>query len=140
MSVKSRSNTLNYQCIFFLGRIYVPSQAKCIAITNQEDDTGPYSTTLASCNTDYPQRWLVRELESNAVYWVGLEHMHPSRQQPSDIPIQSGESDEEGSMAQGGCGLLTYESAGDGTPTTHGDSEVSVVCGGTPFKISDSPA
>lgn len=48
----------------------MPSHNKCIAITNQPNPTGPYYTTLATCGTDYPQRWVVRTDMNNALYWV----------------------------------------------------------------------
>jgi len=99
------------------GRIFVPSHNKCIAITNQPKPTGPYYTTLATCGTDYPQRWDVRTDMNNALYW-------------------SGESDEEGTILQGGCGLLGYKSHDHGVPVnTHSNKQITVECGGPPFRI-----
>ncbi|KZP04107.1 hypothetical protein FIBSPDRAFT_712046, partial [Athelia psychrophila] len=67
------------------GVIYVPSYTKCISITNQEDAAGPYY--LDDCAArDYAQRWNLDKANSNAICWAG-------------------DSDEEGTILQGGCGL-----------------------------------
>jgi len=100
------------------GRIYVPSKKKCIAITNQANAVGPYYTTLASCNTQFPQRWVVDTANKNAIYW-------------------SGSSDEEGTVLQGGCGLLGYKSKNKGVPViTHSNRQITVECKGTPFRLA----
>ncbi|KAF7979851.1 hypothetical protein HWV62_40603 [Athelia sp. TMB] len=94
------------------GVIYVPSHDKCISITNQPNAAGPYYTNLTTCggafDIGYPQRWVLDEDSSNAIRW-------------------SGESDEEGSILQGGCGLLGYASHSKGVPTiTHSNSQITI--------------
>ncbi|GLB39245.1 hypothetical protein LshimejAT787_0604070 [Lyophyllum shimeji] len=102
------------------GRVYVPSQSKCIGITNQQAPTGPYYTTLVDCGTDYPQRWVLDTGDNNAVRW-------------------SGESDEEGTILQGGCGLLGYKSYSNGVPTiTHSNHQITIECNGSAFRIVNS--
>lgn len=70
------SSPLPYSAYNFLivlsGRVFVPSKNKCIAITNQANAVGPYYTTLADCNTEYPQRWVVDLNNNNALRWVRL--------------------------------------------------------------------
>ncbi|KAF8067670.1 hypothetical protein FPV67DRAFT_1145758 [Lyophyllum atratum] len=102
------------------GRVYVPSKSKCIGITNQPAETGPYYTTLVDCNTDYPQRWSLDTGNHNALRW-------------------SGKSDEEGTVLQGGCGLLGYKSHSKGVPTiTHSNNQITVECSGTAFRMVGS--
>lgn len=49
---------------------------------------------------------------------------------------QAGDSDEEGDIVQGGCGLLGYASHDKGVPTiTHTNSQITIVCGGTPLRL-----
>ncbi|KIM84460.1 hypothetical protein PILCRDRAFT_818024 [Piloderma croceum F 1598] len=103
------------------GRIYVPSKNKCIAITNQQNAVGPYYTSLDTCNTEYPQRWVLNTANNNAIYW-------------------SGDSDEEGTILQGGCGLLGYKSHNRGVPViTHSNNQITVECKGTPFRLAKAP-
>ncbi|KZP05129.1 hypothetical protein FIBSPDRAFT_766336, partial [Athelia psychrophila] len=103
------------------GVIYVPSHAMCISITNQENTAGPYYTNLTACDaSDYAQRWVIDEANSNAIRWAG-------------------DSDEEGTILQGGCGLLGYTSHGTGVPTiTHSNSQITIVCGGTPLRLTST--
>ncbi|KZP19259.1 hypothetical protein FIBSPDRAFT_567849 [Athelia psychrophila] len=103
------------------GVIYVPSHAKCISITNQGNAVGPYYTNLTSCDAhDYAQRWNLDEANSNAIHWAG-------------------DSDEEGDIVQGGCGLLGYASHDKGVPTiTHSNSQITIVCGGTPLRLTST--
>ncbi|KAF7984556.1 hypothetical protein HWV62_13757 [Athelia sp. TMB] len=104
------------------GVLYVPSKGKCVSITNQSNPKGPYYTTLTTCGKAYAiayaQRWVIDEANSNAIRW-------------------SGNSDEEGTILQGGCGLLGYKSHSKGVPTiTHSNSQITVECGGTPFRLA----
>ncbi|KZP14032.1 hypothetical protein FIBSPDRAFT_896872 [Athelia psychrophila] len=103
------------------GVIYVPLYAKCISITNQENAAGPYYTSLADCAArDYAQRWNLDEANSNVIRWAG-------------------DSDEEGTILQGGCGLLGYASDDTGVPTiTDSNSQINIVCGGTPLRLSST--
>ncbi|KAF5380168.1 hypothetical protein D9615_006105 [Tricholomella constricta] len=99
------------------GRVFVPLRSKCIAITNQEAEIGPYYTTLANCGTDYPQRWSLDTGNNNALRW-------------------GGKSDEEGTILQGGCGLLGYKSHNKGVPTiTHSGNQITIECTGTAFRM-----
>lgn len=53
------------------------------------------------------------------------------------LVCQSGDSDEEGTILQGGCGLLGYKSHSKGAPTiTHSNFQITVECGGTPFRLA----
>jgi len=105
------------------GILYVPSKGKCISITNQPNAAGPYYTNLTTCNTNYPSRWVVRTDNTNALYWVG-------------------NSDEEGTILQGGCGELGYKSHNRGEPViTHSNSQITIECNsggkvGTPFRFA----
>lgn len=102
------------------GRVYVPSKSKCIGITNQQAPTGPYYTTLVDCGTNYPQRWALDTGNNNALRWAG-------------------ESDEEGTILQGGCGLLGYKSHNKGVPTiTHSNNQITIECTGTAFRMVSS--
>jgi len=103
------------------GRIYVPSHDKCIAITNQPNAVGPYYTALATCNTEYPQRWVLRTDMNNIIFW-------------------SGDSDEEGTILQGGCGLLGYRSDSNGVPIhTLSNNQITIECDNdTPFAIASN--
>ncbi|KAF9458087.1 hypothetical protein BDZ94DRAFT_1201723 [Collybia nuda] len=104
------------------GRVFVPSKNKCIAITNQANVVGPYYTTLANCSTDYPQRWVVELNNNNALKWAGS-------------------SDEEGTILQGGCGLLGYKSHNGGEPVnTHSNKQITIECNGTPFRFAQTAA
>jgi len=103
------------------GRILVTSQNKCIAITNQANAVGPYYTTLATCDTAFHERWVVDTANNNAIRW-------------------SGESDEEGTILQGGCGLLGYKS-NNGVPIiTHSNHQITLECSSSsPFYLTSTP-
>jgi len=102
------------------GRIYVPSQDKCISISNQSRELGPYFTSLADCNTLAPERWLVRTNEQNAIYWLGA-------------------TDEEGTVLQGECGLHGYRTRTGGVPyVNHPTAQIALDCDGTPFHLADT--
>ncbi|KZV93037.1 hypothetical protein EXIGLDRAFT_717686 [Exidia glandulosa HHB12029] len=102
------------------GRLFVPEKGKCIAVANQAKATGPYYTTLRPCSTEYAQRFGLFFAQNNAIFWTG-------------------ESDEEGSILQGGCGVLGYECAADGTPVNvHSNKQITLVCDSfKPFWITN---
>jgi len=108
------------------GRVYVPSKGKCIAISNVNDPTGPYFTTLLPCDTTPPFRFLIRnDIEAKGgMYWYGI-------------------TDEEGTDPQGGCGLLGYKANSLGIPVvTQKTRAISVTCDGYPghpFQIAKKP-
>jgi hypothetical protein len=54
--------------------------------------------------------------------------------------LQAGDSDEEGTILQGGCGLLGYKSDGNGVPIhTGSDNQITVECDEiTPFGIASN--
>jgi len=106
-----------------VGIIYVPQLNKCIGITNQPADHGPYWTMLVSCDkTSYSQQFLVRTKDNDSIYWKG-------------------KSDEEGTNLQGGCGLLGYKSNAHGVPITTHDAghQINIVCGGRVFHLAKKP-
>ncbi|EJD34564.1 hypothetical protein AURDEDRAFT_131098 [Auricularia subglabra TFB-10046 SS5] len=95
------------------GRLFVPAEGKCISITNQSKSSAPYYTTLSKCGTEYSQRFGVFFNDNNSIYW----------------DLQTGESDEEGTILQGGCGVLGYKAKSDGTPIiTHTNEQITLEC------------
>lgn len=99
------------------GRLFVPGQGKCIAITNQPNPGPPYYTTLATCGTGAAQRFGV--FSGTDLLWVG-------------------KTDEEGTDPQGGCGVLGYKASADGTPViTHTNAQITLECmsSGHAFRI-----
>ncbi|KAF8340706.1 uncharacterized protein EI90DRAFT_3117215 [Cantharellus anzutake] len=115
------------------GRLYVPSKKKCVYILHPEHPTGPYFTSLHSCDSPIIDsfRFLIRTSQDahGGLYWYGG-------------------TDEEGTTPQGGCGLLGYESDPSqypsGVPSVTNDKgkQIKVTCGGypgTPFRIAQNP-
>ncbi|EJD41970.1 hypothetical protein AURDEDRAFT_153028 [Auricularia subglabra TFB-10046 SS5] len=100
------------------GRLYVPSQNKCVYITNQSKPAAPYYTGLAPCSTTYAQRFGLFFDQNNAIFWTG-------------------ESDEEGTILQGGCGVLGYACQADGTPLRGTGGQITIECDGfKPFWLT----
>ncbi|PFH47263.1 hypothetical protein AMATHDRAFT_68065 [Amanita thiersii Skay4041] len=108
--------------VAFGGRIYLPTLNKCLNVTNQENAEEPYFAQAAACDTGFlpsaAQTWNLRFDEDQGIYW-------------------SGKTDEEGTILQGGCGLLGYEAFfRDGRPILRQEQTQSrITCGGAPFRI-----
>ncbi|KZV94338.1 hypothetical protein EXIGLDRAFT_835037 [Exidia glandulosa HHB12029] len=99
------------------GRLFVPSKGRCIGITNQPNSKGPYYTTLVKCGTGYSERFGVFFNADNAIYFTG-------------------NSDEEGTVLQGGCGTLGYKAASNGVPTiTHTEQQITLECNSKPLRL-----
>lgn len=102
--------------IDFNGVIYVPSQDKCIQVLSTNDETGPYFTQLSACGTGYDFKFAL--IEDTELFWIGA-------------------SDIEGTIIQGGCVWLGYQTTVPwGTydltkePITHGrGAQIALTCG-----------
>lgn len=93
-----------------IGRLFVPSQGKCIAITNQQNAAPPYYTTLATCDAGAGVAQRFGMFSGSELLWIG-------------------KTDEEGTQPQGGCGVLGYKAAADGTPViTHTNQQITLEC------------
>lgn len=79
------------------GIIFVPATQLCIGMSNQDAATGEYFTQLQACDQSNPaQKFHSSDLKSYT--WTG-------------------ETDEEGTVLQGGCGSLYYRAKDSkGTP------------------------
>ncbi|KZV93022.1 hypothetical protein EXIGLDRAFT_768458 [Exidia glandulosa HHB12029] len=96
-------NTLN-------GRLFVPSQGKCIGTTNSGNAAAPYYTTLVKCGNGVSQRYRLYKNQNNAIFWYGR-------------------STDDGTFFQGGCGQLGYKSSNTGTPViTHTGQQITLEC------------
>ncbi|KZW00961.1 hypothetical protein EXIGLDRAFT_694341 [Exidia glandulosa HHB12029] len=98
------------------GRLFVPSQGKCIGTTNSGNAAAPYYTTLVKCGNGVSQRFRLNN-QTNAIYWYPY------------VPIQYGRSADDGTFFQGGCGQLGYKSNNVGTPViTHTGEQITLEC------------
>ncbi|EJD39598.1 hypothetical protein AURDEDRAFT_128214 [Auricularia subglabra TFB-10046 SS5] len=64
-----------------LGRLFVPSERRCVGVTNTSKKTAPYYTTLVKCGTEASQRF---KLAGEAIYWAAS---FPNSVSPSDFPL-----------------------------------------------------
>ncbi|KZV93014.1 hypothetical protein EXIGLDRAFT_836018 [Exidia glandulosa HHB12029] len=105
------------------GRLFVPSQGKCIGTTNNSNAAAPYYTTLVKCGTGVSQRFQVYTNQNNAIYWYGATAA-------------------DGTFFQGGCGKLGYKSNAAGTPViTHTGEQITLECNSNaPFHLTNRAA
>ncbi|KZV87117.1 hypothetical protein EXIGLDRAFT_697843 [Exidia glandulosa HHB12029] len=109
-------NTLN-------GRLFVPSQGKCIGTTNNANSAAPYYTTLVKCGNGVSQRFRLYKNQNNAISWYGR-------------------STDDGTFFQGGCGQLGYKSNTDGSPIiTHTGQQITLECNNkSSFRLTNKAA
>ncbi|KZV96580.1 hypothetical protein EXIGLDRAFT_816556 [Exidia glandulosa HHB12029] len=105
------------------GRLFVPSEGKCIGTTNNSNAAAPYYTTLVKCGTGVSQRFQVYSNQNNAIYWYGA-------------------TASDGTFFQGGCGSLGYKAEADGTPViTHTRQQITLECNSkAPFHLNSRAA
>ena len=117
------------------GRLFVPQHGGCIAAPDQTNALPPYHTTLQTCGTTEPQRWLYDPL-ANQLFWVRwIPRYHGVTVTRF---LQLGKTDEEGTDPQGGCGVLGYKAATTGAPVVaSGTNTITLECANMkPFALS----